>query len=78
MLYILMHKSTFGTEILTISRSNITALKELVRSYNERLQAIPNAKIIDANFDNDYAEIVIIDDETEWWFVTTYKEGNIR
>lgn len=79
MLYVLLHKSQDGTEIVSISRNLIRATKEFVNYYCEALNVTPAKEIQETSFQSDppYAEIVV-DDETEWWQVMPYKEADIK
>ena len=79
MLYVLLHKSQDGTEIVSISRNLISTTKELVNHYRDRLDIFLSEEIQETSFQSDlpYAEIVV-DDETEWWQVMPYKEADIK
>lgn len=79
MLYVLLHKSQDGTEIVSISRNLISTTKELVNHYRDRLNIFLSEEIQETSFQSDlpYAEIVV-DDETEWWQVMPYKEADIK
>ena len=79
MLYVLLHKSQDGTEIVSISRNLISTTKELVNHYRDRLNIFLSEEIQETSFQSDppYAEIVM-DDETEWWQVMPYKEADIK
>lgn len=93
MLYILLHKDTNGTHVELITRSKIKAVQELVRQYadsavhelifryNENQQNNLNAQIEDFDMTDGstfYAEIVMEDEETEWWEVIPYKEADVE
>ena len=79
MLYVLLHKSQDGTEIVSISRNLISTTKELVNHYRDRLNIFLSEEIQETSFQSDlpYAEIVV-DDETECWQVMPYKEADIK